>query len=269
MLAVCADDFGMSMGVSQVIARLAQTGRINATSCLTNAGHWRPSAPLLKELPDAVDVGLHFNLSEGEPLSADLRRVWPQLPTLPGLIANAHLGRLPLAAIAAEFAAQHAAFVETVGRAPAFVDGHQHVHHLPGIRELVLDALGPASSAPAVRNTGRVRGPGFGIKRALIAGTGGKALQQALMGRGMAHNAALVGVYDFVPGSYRTWMKGWLASVPPEGALLFCHPGAADGVGDAIASARAPEAEYFASEAFADDLLEAKVSIGRVWRRAL
>lgn len=267
ILAVCADDFGMSPGVSQVIARLAHAGRVNAISCLTNADHWRTSAPLLKDLPDAVDVGLHFNLSEGEPLSVELRRVWPQLPALPGLIANAHLRRLPLTAIAAEFATQHAAFVEAVGRVPAFVDGHQHVHHLPGVRELVLDALGPASSAPAIRNTGRVRGPGFGIKRALISGTGGKALQRELAKRGIAHNATLVGVYDFVPKDYKTLMKGWLASVPSEGALLFCHPGAADGARDAITSARGMEAEYFASKAFTDDLLEAKVNIGRVWRR--
>lgn len=265
-LTVCADDFGMSPGVSQVIVRLAQARRINATSCLTNADHWRPSAPMLKDLPAAVDVGLHFNLSEGDPLSAELRHVWPQLPALPKLIAKAHLRRLPLRAIAAEFAAQHAAFVESVGREPTHVDGHQHVHHLPGVRELVLDAVGRSRTGPAVRNTGRVQGPGFGVKRALIVGTGGKALQQALVERGMAHNAALVGVYDFVPGSYRTWMKGWLASVPPEGALLFAHPGTADGVGDAIACARGPEAQYFESDAFADDLLEAKVSIGRVWR---
>jgi len=267
-LAVCADDFGMSPGVSQVIARLARAGRVNATSCLTNAVHWRTSAPMLKDLPDAVDVGLHFNLSEGEPLSLELRRVWPQLPALPGLIANSHLRRLPLSAIAAEFAAQHAAFVEVLGRSPDFVDGHQHVHHLPGVRELVLDALGSASSAPAIRNTGRVSGPGFGIKRALIAGTGGKALQRELAKRGIAHNAALVGVYDFMPeAAYKTLMKGWLASVPFEGALLFCHPGATDGARDAIAKARVVEAEYFASNAFADDLLEAKVKIGRAWRR--
>jgi len=266
-LTLCADDFGISPGVSQVIARLAQAGRINASSCLTNASHWRANAPLLKDLPDAVDIGLHFNLSEGEPLSAELRRVWPQLPQLPRLIANAHLRRLPLQAVAAEFAAQRAAFVEAVGREPAFIDGHQHVHHLPGVRDVVLDAITRSSSVPSVRNTGHVCGPGFGLKRALIAGAGGRALKRELVKRGIAHNAALIGVYDFVPGAYRTWMKEWLASVPAEGALLFCHPGAADGVGDAIASARGPEATYFASDAFADDLAEARIGIGRVWQR--
>ncbi|RQP24461.1 ChbG/HpnK family deacetylase [Piscinibacter terrae] len=265
-LALCADDFGMSRGVSARIAQLAARGRINATSCLTNAAHWPATAPMLKGLPEDMDVGLHFNLSEGQPLSAELRRVWPQMPPLPQLIAKAHLRLLPLAAIAAEFDAQHAAFVEAMGRDPAFVDGHQHVHHLPGVRDRVLASIGQWADTPAVRHCGDVRGPGFAVKRALIAGTGGRALRRALDRRGIARNAALLGVYDFVPGSYRQWMKGWLRAVPHEGALLFCHPGAADGEGDAIASARGPEADYFDSSEFLDDLAEAGVRIGRAWR---
>lgn len=265
-LALCADDFGMSRGVSSRIAQLAARGRINATSCLTNAPHWHATAPMLKDLPDDMEVGLHFNLSEGQPLSSELRRVWPQLPALQQLIAKAHLRLLPLAAIAAEFDAQHAAFVEATGRDPDFVDGHQHVHHLPGVRDRVLASIGRWRAPPAVRNCGDVRGPGFAVKRALIAGTGGRALRRVLDGRGIARNAALVGVYDFVPGRYRQWMKGWLSAVPHEGALLFCHPGADDGEGDAIAHARGPEADYLDSSEFLDDLAEAGVRIGHVWR---
>jgi predicted glycoside hydrolase/deacetylase ChbG (UPF0249 family) len=266
---ICADDFGMSSGVSQGIAALARAGRLNAVSCLTSLPAWRASAPLLQDVPDSVDLGLHFNLSEGEALSAELRAVWRHLPSLPRLIAGAHLGALPRDALAAEFAAQYRSFVEATGREPDFVDGHQHVHHLPGVRELVIEGIAGAASSPALRNTGRVLGPGFGIKRALIAGTGGRGLQRELRQRGIAHNAALLGVYDFRPGSYRRWMQGWLNAVPPAGALLFCHPGAPDasGVHDAIAPARAPEAQYLASDAFADDLAAAGVTLGRVWQR--
>jgi hypothetical protein len=268
-LALCADDFGLSPGVAQGIATLALAGRLSATSCLTNAAHWRDSAPRLRELPGSVELGLHFNLSEGAPLSADLRRVWPQLPALPRLIAAAHLRALPRAAVAAELAAQHDAFVDAVGRAPDFVDGHQHVHHLPGVRELLLAALPAFGDGVAVRNTGRVLGPGFGLKRRLIAGTGGRALQRALRRRGIAHNPALLGVYDFAPGGYRRRMQGWLAALPPEGALLFCHPGTGDerGVDDPIAAARVAEAAYLGGDAFVDDLRAARVTLGRVWRR--
>ena len=198
-LAVCADDFGLSPGVSRGIAELAARGRLSAVSCLVNMPHWRSGAALLEPLPDAVEQGLHFNLTEGE-----------RLPSLPRLIAGAHLGALPQEAIAAELAAQQRRFIEATGREPDFIDGHQHVHHLPGVREALLDDLALTDARRPVRNTGRVLGPGFGIKRALIAGTGGRTLQRELMRRGIAHNAALLGVYDFRPGDYRHRMQVWI-----------------------------------------------------------
>ena len=61
-------------------------------------------------------------------------------------------------------------------------------------------------------------------------------------------------------------MRRWLAD-RPDGALLFCHPGAAEGLdrADAIASARAPELAYLASEGFAADLRASGVVLTRVW----
>ncbi|MFL6662486.1 MAG: ChbG/HpnK family deacetylase [Rhizobacter sp.] len=269
VLGVCADDFGLAPGVSAAIVRLAARERLTAVSCLVNGAHWRAGAPQLRDLPPSVDVGLHFDLTEGEPLSAELRRVWPVFPSLPRLIAAAHLRRLPMREIRAELAAQRTAFIAATGRAPAFLDGHQHVHHLPQVRDAVIDAIG--ESGTPVRNTGRVPGPGFAVKRALIAGTGGLALHRTLRARGMRHNAALVGVYDFVPGRYRDWMRGWLAAVPADGALLFCHPGDADtgGVADPIASARVAEAAYFESDAWLEDLAAACIVPGRAWRPAV
>jgi predicted glycoside hydrolase/deacetylase ChbG (UPF0249 family) len=266
VLALCADDFGLSAGVSRGIVRLARQGRLNAVSCLANAKAWPGEAPRLADLPGDVDVGLHFNLTEGEPLSAELRRHWPHLPDLPRLIVQAHLRRLPRAALAAELAAQWAAFSTATRRGPAFVDGHQHVHHLPIVREVLLDAIARAPAGTAVRNTGRVPGPGFALKRALIAGTGGRALLRRLLALGVPHNAALLGVYDFAAADYRAWMTRWLAAVPADGALLFCHPGDADvAVDDAIAAARPREAAYLGSDRFTDDLAQAGVTLGRVW----
>lgn len=268
-LAICADDFGLSPGVSRGIAALACAGRLNAVSCLVNLPHWRSSAPRLADLPAAVELGLHFNLTEGEALSRELRAAWPRLPTLPRLIASAHLGALPHDILAAEFAAQHCAFVEATGREPDFIDGHQHVHHLPGVREPLLEGIAGAAQLPAVRNTGRVPGPGFATKRALIAATGGRRLQDELVQHGLAHNAALLGVYDFRVGTFGRCMPRWLAAVPAEGALLFCHPGASDdnAGGDAIAAARPAEAEYLASARFMDDVQSAGITLGPVWRR--
>lgn len=269
-LALCADDFGTAPGISEAIVELAEARRLSAVSCLSNAPHWSSGASSLRGLARRVDIGLHFNLTEGLPLSPDLARVWPRLPALPRLIAMAHLGALPQAALQAEFDAQLEAFVGAAGAAPDFVDGHQHVHHLPGVRRVVLDAIGRLARVPAVRNTGHVLGPGFRVKRALIEGTGGRSLQRQLVQRGIAHNAALTGVYDFAVPDYGALMRGWLAAVPGEGALLFCHPGGASSAapGDPIAAARERERAYLHSDEFGADLCAAGVELGPVWRVA-
>jgi len=257
-LAVCADDYGQGVAIDRGILALAQQGRITALSCLVTPPRWAHAG---LALPDGgVAAGLHVNLTEGEPLSAALRRHWPRFPSLGTLIVQAHLGRLP-AALADEVQAQLCRFVDVVGRGPAFIDGHQHVHALPGVQPLVL-AVARGLHLP-VRNTGRVLGPGFAFKRRVIEACGGRQLAGCIQRLGLPAATALLGVYDFGPrADYRALMRGWLR-VAPDGALLFCHPasGAAD-PGDAIAAARVREMAYLASDAFMADLAEAGVVLG-------
>ncbi len=235
---------------------------------MTTAPGWRRDATTIARDPRAPQLGLHFNLSEGAPLSAALAAHWPTLPSLARLLVLAHVGALPSAAIDAEFRAQVDAFADAIGRAPAFVDGHQHVHALPGVRDVVLNAIARWPAPPAVRNTGRILGPGAALKRAVIAASGGRALQRALVARGIAHNRALLGAYDFDAENYRDLMRAWLARAPSEGGLVFCHPCAATARGgdaDPIAAARRREAAYLASDEFAEDLAAAGVSLGAAW----
>jgi len=271
ILAVCADDFGLAPGISAGIAKLAHAQRLTAISCITNSPHFEASAALLNDLPASVDVGLHLNFTEGRPLSARLARRWPTLPSMPRLIAQAHLRRLPISQVRNEVHAQLAAFNRALGRPPAFIDGHQHVHHLPGLRRIMLDMVEHVQPIPAVRNTGRLLGPGFGFKRWVIERTGGRALAVELVQRVIAHNPALLGAYDFVDADYRSRMRGWLAELPAEGGLLFCHPGShVDGdPADGIRAARERELAYLGSAAFDEDLTAAQVTLGRVWRTVL
>lgn len=274
-LAFCVDDVGLVAGAAETVSSLATAGRISAASCVTTTAAWRSEAVAVvaatARLPD-FELGLHFNLTEGAPLSPDLARVWPLLPRLERLIVLAHFGRLPQAALAAELRAQRDAFVDAVGHAPMFIDGHQHVHHLPGVRGILLDALADTASRkapPAVRNTGHVVGPGHAVKRMLIEQTGGEALLRLLRDRGLRHNAALLGVYDFRGDDYQRLMRGWLAAAPASGGLVFCHPNhAAASAMDPIGTARRHEAAYFAGAAFAEDLAEAGVTVGPAWPRS-
>jgi hypothetical protein len=270
-IAFCADDVGLVAGVADTVAALAAGRRLSNASCVTTAAAWPSEGAAIGAATKAIDgfeLGLHFNLTEGAPRSPDLARVWPQLPGLKELIVRAHLGNLPLAALASEWRAQVDAFADVVGRLPAHVDGHQHVHHLPQVRDVLLEEFGaePGRTRPAVRNTGRLIGPGHAFKRMVIEGTGGRALRRDLRARGLRHNEALLGVYDF-RGAYRPLVRGWLAAAPQRGGLVFCHPkrGAPDAA-DPIAAARDREAAYLASDAFADDLAEAGFSLGSAWQ---
>ena len=196
------------------------------------------------------------------------------MPSLQRLLLLSHLRCLPLAALRDELRAQMARFEATRGAAPAHLDGHQHVIHLPGVRDLVL-AEAAARPALRLRHTGHVAGPGFGLKRQLIAGTGGRALGSALLARDQAANTTLLGVYDFLALDYRTLVQRWLAAAPPHGGLLFCHPGEATtdphdlhdprdlhdphDPHDPIAAARVRELAYLSGPDFEADLHAAGV----------
>ncbi len=268
LLMLCADDFGLDTGISIAIARLARAGRLNAISCISNGAGWAADAEWLRNMPAPVSLGLHFNLTHGRPLSRRLARVWPTLPNLARLTAQAHLGLLPRAALLAEFHAQFGAYVKATERPPHFIDGHQHVHHLPVVRNIILDAVEHIQPMPALRSTAPVLGSSAGWKGRLMERAGGQGLARELRRRVIPHNGALLGVYDFARTDYRALMQGWLASVPPEGALLVCHPGGVGALGtsDPIGAARIRELNYLSSDAFTEDLAAAGVTLGNVWR---
>ncbi len=266
-LAVCADDFGLAPGIGEAVAELAQAGRLTATSCLVNGPLGPREAERLQRLPAEVERGLHFNLTEGTPLSPALRAVWTELPAVPRLLRDALLWRLPLPAIAQEWRAQWDAFVRATGRVPDFVDGHQHVHHLPGVRDIVLAGVAGAPHPVAVRNTAHLPGPDSGVKRAVIALSGGRALERTMRSHGVRHNSVLLGAYDFRRADYRARVQAWLRAVPAQGGLLFCHPARTGEPGDPIGAARVREAAYLRSDGFQDDLRAAGVSLGSTWQR--
>ena len=261
-----ADDFGQSPGISQGIAGLAHAGRLSATSCLSSSPQWSAWAPTLRGLPSQVMRGLHFNLTDGVPLSPELRKHWPHFPSLRQLMARAHARRLPKKALAAEFAAQLRAFTDGAGQWPDHIDARQHVHHLPVVRDVFVRAVLDLKVEVAVRSTARPLGPRAEVKRALIARTGGLSLERLLQRHTIRHNRWLLGVYDFKVPDYRGLMQGWLANLQFDGGLLFCHPGAPDSQPDPIAAARARELAYLSSAAFDDDLAAANVTLGSVFR---
>ncbi|MES2152392.1 MAG: ChbG/HpnK family deacetylase [Pseudomonadota bacterium] len=240
-IALCADDYAQHPGIDQAVCALLALGRLSAVSCLSEAPRWAShGAPRLREF-DGADVGLHLNLTE---------RFGPPQASLAALIAASYLRRLDTGALRQRLERQFDAFEAGLGRAPDFVDGHQHVHQLPQVRELVLDLLAQRYGArlPWVRNT--VPAPGTtGAKPALLRLLGGAALAVRLRQAGIGSNRGFGGVYGFAGDDYAARFAHWLARAGQAG-LLMCHPGATLDAFDPISAQRLVEYRFLCSDAF-------------------
>lgn len=254
-ITLCADDFGLNKGVCQGILKLVQGQRLSAVSCMVNMPEFAVFAPELLALKHQVQIGLHFNLTEGTFLSIPNRPCF----SLTELLIRTHLASIRLTLIATEFRAQLDRFVQIMGFVPDFIDGHQHIHQLPRIRQIILDLYehqlkshGTAIRAtyPTVNNW----------KAKVLALTGGKALRAQLIKARIPHNKFFSGIYDFSPvTNYRTLFRNWL-SLSPDGTLIMCHPGEASDQADVIAATRLTELNYFLSDEFVTDCEEYHVN---------
>jgi chitin disaccharide deacetylase len=243
-LTLCADDFALTRPISETIAALARTGKLNATSCMTACPGWPADSALLRDVPATFQVGLHLTLTDEPPLTA-MPRYAPDghMPAIDPLGRVALLGRLPLDEIAGEIAAQFQAFEDAMGRAPDFVDGHQHSHVLRGIRALVLAET--RRRAPDAW----LRDPADEFRAMAARPWRLKAIGSAAHARGFARDAARAGLrtnsgfaghYDFA-SDYAGVFPSFLRK-PGDDHLVMCHPGAGLRPGDSIAEARLIEA---------------------------
>lgn len=220
---LCADDFGMGSAIDNGIIRLAEQGRLGAASCLAQGPTFAQHATALMQT--GIQTGLHLNFTE--PLGQ--RGLY--LP-LASLIRRAYLRRLDTGAVREQIARQLDAFENVLGRAPVFVDGHQHIHQLPQIRQALIDALAQRYSGPTrpwLRYT-RASALGatpakFRFKAAVIQALGANALASLARVRGFCLNARFTGVYDFRGGEpiYGGLLENWLKRME-DGDLLMCHP---------------------------------------------
>jgi predicted glycoside hydrolase/deacetylase ChbG (UPF0249 family) len=240
-IALCADDFGAFPGADAGILRLVDLGRLGGVSCQVVGGAFAADAPALRERTGSVDVGLHLDLAPGR-------------GGLAALLARSHARALGGREVAGRIAEQLEAFERALGRPPAFVDGHQHVHGLPVVREALLDVLERryGRPGPLVRNTVPLRWRG--AKAFTVAALGGLGLRRALRARAVPHNADFAGVYALdVRADYGALFRRWLAGASDR-TLFLCHPGVAAGdPGDPIGPARAAELAYLSSPSFEED----------------
>ena len=273
-LVLCADDFGLSPGVSRGIADLARTGRLSAVSCMSISPDFTPSAPLLEGLHGRCDIGLHLTLTALAPLGP-MPTLAPdgRLPSLGVLMRRLVLNRLPVQEIAEELQRQLSRFVSILGRMPDFVDGHQHIHILPRVRQALI-ALFESGQLDRTRiyvrdcyePPWRVLRRGVAVRRALAISVLSMPLHGEARRRAIRTNRGFSGINDFSrQDDYRTLFRRFLRDSGPQ-PLVMCHPGHPDEalVGrDPVVARRADEQAYFAGDAFVEDLAEAGYRLQR------
>jgi len=140
------------------------------------------------------------------------------------------LRRLDPEIIRAELMVQLAAFGELFGRAPDFVDGHQHAQLFPGVREALLAAVKDAAPNAWVRQGGRLQplARRLGAPKALVLDILSAQFRTRALRAGLAFNPAFAGAYDFSrQPDFGSLMRQFLDGLP-DGGLIMCHPGFVD-----------------------------------------
>lgn len=263
---LCADDFGLAEGVSRGILELAEAGRLSATGAMTNRPDWRRFAPALRPFSGLIGVGLHLNLTAAAPLGA-MPGLAPggTFPALGNLMRAAFAGRVPVREVRGEIERQLDAFEDALGASPTFVDGHQHVHVLPGIRSALLAVL----EARGLQGRVWLRDPGDRIAAILRRGVSvRKAFAVAALAAGFRRSARAAG---FETNEGFSGFSPFQAGTPPERVfaqalaalgprpVVMAHPGYPDAALralDPVAESREQELAYLRSAAFADLLRE-------------
>ncbi len=267
-IVVCADDYALSPGVSRAIRELVSHGRLNATSVMTVIPGFEQECAALASMPSPIPlaIGLHATLTGSfTPLAAlPFKTTDGKFPPLTKLLPPLGFLRIDRQAVKAEVAAQIAAFRKAFGRAPDFVDGHQHVQLMPGVRVPFLEAVLEAAPKAWVRQCGAAAGASARGGKARLLEFLSRGFRRRAEKLGIAFNPVFSGAYDFSTAeSFGTLFARFLEGLPERG-LVMCHPGFVDRelvARDPLTGQREVEYKFLAGNDFLAALARAGASL--------
>jgi len=241
-LIVNADDLGWTTGVTRGIAEAHRNGIVTSTSLIANGSAFDDGVNVARALP-ALGVGVHLNLSDGAPLAGpkNVPTLVDERGKLSGgpeqLLLKLARRKLKLSDLEREWDAQIQK-VLAAGVSPTHLDGHKHVHMLPGLFPIALK-LAKKHSIPAIRISLEASS-----LRAALSGKDGRnsstEFKQGVQARGLkllardAHKLAdQAGIEsaDFFCGISQTGVMtlggvlNLLENLPEGITELMCHPG--------------------------------------------
>lgn len=140
---IVADDFGISDGVSQAVIELE--GRVHGFSAMVLPETKKRVVEYRKKLRAPVFSNLHLTLTCHQLFHIKPWRNFSEV------FKDALLKRIDLERVEKEFSEQISAFCDVFGKAPYFIDSHQHIHQLPGLRDVVVNLLKEKSLPSKIR----------------------------------------------------------------------------------------------------------------------
>ncbi len=250
---LCADDFGLNDSVSTGILNLVQAQKINSISCLVTTDCWKSRFSDLKSFKN-VELGLHLTLTYPQP-------VYAPSCSLSHLLMKSYLGKLNKKEISQEICAQIEIFRDTTGCLPNYVDGHEFCHHLPTVREALVQVAGKYHFKENHIYV-RVFCPGklplfkngiFWLFNHLISGPS-KKLAKLLKAKSIAFNSRLLGFHPY-HWSPKKYFNYYFQTKPSKTDILFCHPGLpSDDIKDSLRNYRPQIYNFMMSPQF-DEML--------------
>jgi len=244
-LIVNADDLGWTEGVNRGILEAFQHGIVTSTSLLANGAAFAGGLKAAKSSP-GLGVGVHLNLSDGPPV-ADPEAVMSLLNDAgefaggpESLLLKQARRSLVLREVEEEWDAQIQRIINE-GIEPTHLDGHKHVHMLPGLFEIAL-RLAKKHGIGAIR----VSLEESSLRTALASGKKHRAarvMKQGVQARGLkllagdarelAENSGIATADCFCgiaqTGELTREGVAELLKILPEGTTeLMCHPGYVD-----------------------------------------
>ncbi len=251
---LCADDYSYSPGISEAIITLIQRKRLNATSCMVNTKYWLQEASALKPFINQIDIGLHFTLTDVFPISMPKHQ-------LLNIIKKAYCRQLNQKAIEIELTLQIKKFYSGLGKLPDFIDGHQHIHQLPIIRDALIAIYNTYFPKPKCYIRVPIMSPAT-LKSYIIQLMGSTALKNTLKHNSIPYNTSFSGIYSFSKAKwYPYYFRHFLSFIQPYG-LIMCHPGLKKKENrDSIISAREHEFHYLNSKIFLHDCQVHQISL--------
>ena len=268
---LCADDYGISPGVNDGIRELVLRGCINATSVMVAAPYFNEDeAAALDTLNSGkkrAALGLHVTLTAPfKPLSVNFMpsREGQFLP-LNNMLRAAAIRRLRSDALVIEIATQLRTFIDAFGRPPDFLDGHQHVHLFPQVRDAFLQVVARGAPDAWVRQCGCSRASRRATDRkALTLDILSVGFRRKAKRMGVPTNPAFAGTYAFNANANFAKIFPRFLSGLPNGGLIMCHPGRVDTqlkALDSLTTLREHELAFFSSNAFPKVLAEYGVAL--------